>query len=197
MDFNFNDIGKILIALSTVIGVIYASIKSFTRFSNIDMNRWKNVLKRKKLIKPLLNDLVYSDENICRASLLYLKNGGGVPHAGSQIYSNILMDACIPPLQDYTSRWQDVRVEGEYLNILSKLAIEGVVHIVTKDLQPGVLKDAGESEGIDSFYLYYIKATKNKWFYLAISSCNSNFKFNAEQRDKIRVLKYKLSKLVK
>lgn len=182
-----------------VIGSLFTLWATFKKTYNREGLRWKKTFKGNAEIKRMLEKFVHEDAGSCRAALLYLENGGGVPYAGAQIYSSVVHEANDIGDDDYTPNWQRVRVDSYYNYLLSQVAVNGVLRIDdVNSMKDGTVKDSALSVGITAFDIYFVKATRKKWFYLVVSRCKSikQSKETAQHRDSVRILVDKLYKKI-
>lgn len=197
MTIDWKLIGQIAAGIGGALGAVWTGIKYFNWVSRRNRIRWKKTMRGNTTVKRMLQEFVYRHPYACKAAVLYLENGGGIPYVGAQLYSSIFTDVSEAGVPEYADKWQKVRVDDEFLLMLTKVQTKGVVEIKdVKMLPPGAVKDSSEAEGVVAFDLHFLKATKNKWFYLAVSHCSHDDHETASYRDDVRVMVHSLRDII-
>lgn len=105
-----------------------------------------------------------------RALILYTSNGGGIPHPGGRLYSTVLYEYHDGGIVPVKNEFQGVLVDGEYVDLMVKLELDGALFRKTSDLQYGLLRSIYERDGVTAVYIFKIHATESAYYYGSIST---------------------------
>lgn len=105
-----------------------------------------------------------------RFLILKTTNGGGKPKVGSKIYASVLYEDVYHPFKSVINIYTRVVVDGEYVNMLRKVALDGFVSLDVPNMNPGLLREIYESEGVFFSQIFYLHETAEAFYYCSVAT---------------------------
>lgn len=157
-------IGALIIA---IVAVMFA-ISTIHRMYD-DRNRYKEQIKFSTKIYDVLSSAV-ERPFIHRVLIMKSENGGGVPSAGSQLYTSVIYEEFRAPAKSVKREYQRIMMDAAHHRLLNKVIKDGYADVMLDEMEPGLLKMIYASEGVYCSRLFFIKATRSALFYGSIST---------------------------
>ncbi|MEO0481899.1 MAG: hypothetical protein AAF196_20730 [Planctomycetota bacterium] len=141
---------------------------------------WLSRRKRDRIVSGLdsIND-IYQEKNriraltrACRVLLLVTENNGGIPQAGTPVFSSVLYESVdeskgLEPIRDH---WQKRPLDDEYAELIHRVLKDGRVSLKQEDTrETSVLGVAYRAAGIQRSEVFAIAVTPKKFFYLTVN----------------------------
>lgn len=131
-----------------------------------------------------------------RIVIFYTENGGGVPRAGSRIYSSVYMEAYDPPMESLAN-WLRYHVEGGYASLLTEVYQKGYIETQVQDIlvryKDRTLQSIYEASHVESTYIAYLLSNEKAAIFLSVHFSNHDDMVNAHTRAKLAILKLQVS----
>ena len=160
---------------SAITAVVTAALSVFAVWvkqygENLQARKSETALLDAAKIYHILNDNA-TRMKTDRCLVLYTSNGGGIPSAGNPLYVSILYEIVRRNgLRPIAGEFQSVPLDGSYIELLSKVieTKEPGIHGKTKELEPGMLRQIYEEEGVTQFYIGKITGTQKRFYFYSM-----------------------------
>jgi len=163
------------------------------------LKKW-NLLIAKKVIADMakiynaMSRVIHQTE-ADRFLIIGLHNGGKKINVHSKLYITIFFEensAAVPSVKlDYNT----VRVDGSYIKTVKKVLDENSISGWVKDMQPSMLKDIYDKDGIKRYHLFYIGVRQNTHYFGSVTSTSETSLESPGQFVEINVAKNKIRKI--
>ena len=140
---------------------------------------WRQYLKKDRVFSDFIEDRadvrdyinkILQRTKFGRVLVFRTTNGGGIPHIGSPIYIKCLFEDFDG---DYFTSVKDelnrVEADEHCEKIITSLAKHKKVEVLTKSLEPGLLRDIYESQGVVMSIIYFLHQTKYEFYYMSVA----------------------------
>ncbi len=115
-------------------------------------------------------DDVFQQTAIKRFVIIKTENGGGKPRLDSQLYLSVIFEDFLKPFTPLTNRFQRVICEKEYVELLRKVSIDGVINNMVEEMPDGITKYFLEDQGVAFNQMWYIYESKTAFYYCSVST---------------------------
>lgn len=124
-----------------------------------------------------------------RILILKSHNGDGIPKMGYQIKVTALYESYETPFKNVVNDYQDLRVDGDYIKMLTDVRTYGYVAFWTHEMSHCLLKSIYESEGVTWSYIFSIGTDKRNWYYCSLALHGGKSPFDLNQGAQIELFK--------
>lgn len=125
-------------------------------------------------IYPILNGMMHN-AGADRIVLLKTTNGGGIPKPGCTLRSSVLAEVYGDDLDGISGSWQEQRVDGDYVMMLSRLIIAGATFMVSKELDhDSLLSMVYQADEIAFSKVMLVETLPEMMIYVSINYCKGS-----------------------
>jgi hypothetical protein len=128
-------------------------------------------LRKISQIYEELNQIVASDQNVSRATIVRSSNSGGIPQPGCRIYIRALHES-FKTLFDsvvHGNRWQERQADQHYITLVREIAESGGAETRTQDLpEDSTLRAIWDASKIHKGSLKRLKLSGTEMIYLEV-----------------------------
>ncbi|GJM44966.1 MAG: hypothetical protein DHS20C21_18080 [Gemmatimonadota bacterium] len=187
---------KLLTALAGAGGLGTVAVKSILSWrksrEQVRIRRvWASVVDTSNALRAAVNRC-----GCCRVLLIESTNGGGVPGPTNPAKVTVLYDATDGKTRSIAGKWVEVKPDHQYSELLRDLSLDdGVVHLVTEDLEPGDLKTLYQADEVEQSYVYRLAATEREMIYVSYNFPH-NEELSPKQVDAIRETRLRIDQIV-
>ena len=134
-------------------------------------------------------DQLRDKTSIQRILILKSHNGDGIPKMGYQIKVTALYESYETPFKNVVNDYQDLRVDGDYIKMLTDVQMYGQVAMWTHEMNHSLLRTIYESEGVTWSYIFPIGQDSRNWYYCSLALHGSKSPFDLNQGAQIELFK--------
>ena len=123
-----------------------------------------------------------------RALILMLSNGGRLLSLHDRKYITVLDEVRDGSVQAVMQDYEKFPADAGYLRMINRLIDEKEVTGATRELAPGMLRDAYEQLGVTHFVLYYIGFRAGRHYYGSVTTTEGVPLINPATYNELRIL---------
>lgn len=123
-----------------------------------------------------------------RALILMLSNGGRLISLHNRKYITILDEVRDSSVQAVMPDYEKFPADGAYLRMFRQLLEDKEIVGATRELMPGMLRDAYEQQGVTHYALYYIGFRKGRHYYGSVTTTEGHPLINPAVYNELRIL---------
>lgn len=167
------------VVISSFVAIIGAIVIGFRKVFVVVVDQFIKRIRQKNYLRGLREtaDFLSSLEELDRLvmveryGLFEGKDSGGLPQAGKPYTVRCLKGKTsvrgkVSPQEKYSF---DIQIDTAYINLLTKIVEEGVIRIKTSEMEPGLLKDLHESEGVSDTLIFFLGIVDYRLLFLGVS----------------------------
>jgi hypothetical protein len=161
---------------------VFEFLKALLPFlSSIKKNKAGDVIVRTAEVYDNMNHIAdVSEDKIGRIHILYAHNGGFDLKTGKPSFVTCLHEVVREPFEPVKGQCQKLDLDGAYNLLLRQLYLDQVVDIDANSLEKGSLLDQiFKNEGIQRSRSYFLKHTKEAFWFITFSTQLPDYDFDA------------------
>lgn len=151
---------------------LFSLLKAFGPWlKSIGKHKAGDVIVKVAQIYDNMKELLDSEEfGIERILILYAHNGGDDLVSGKPSYVSCLHEETRHPFTSVKKDYQRLPLDGEYITMLTSLYLNKEINLKTADLKDSLLKNIYLTEGVDHSRLFFLKHTKEAFWFMSIAT---------------------------
>lgn len=144
-------------------------LKEIVQFFNRILSRpSKQIAKVVKIYDEMHR--VLDDTEAQRFLIFKAHNGGGLIRANTPLYVSILHEDYSPPFPSVKEKYQQLRVDSDYIRMLDEICREKSVVLETKNMKPQLLKDIYLAEGVNYTEIFFLGQDRKNLYFASVGS---------------------------
>jgi hypothetical protein len=167
-------VAAFLKALASILGSLSGLATVGRRFAAWVMRRrLRQVLASARRTHDWLDVLLaaYRPLGGCQVALLRTRNGGGLPTPGRPLYGDLVDCAQdhvdgVEPLR--RQDWSGQELDGPYRDLVEEVHRRRSARVLTREMEPGLLRDAYESRRLMGALLWSVGHTPDGFLYVSV-----------------------------
>lgn len=116
--------------------------------------------------------------NVQRVLILKFSNGGKTPAADAEVYITVLYEDNDASVSEVKHKYQKVLADENYIKMLRNLLEEKELSLYTKDMLPGLLRNAWSVDDVRFGKVFHIHTNRKRTIYMSVSTTRENVAFD-------------------
>ncbi len=113
---------------------------------------------------------VLADTDVERFLIFKAHNGGGLIRPMTPLYASVIHEDYTEPFTSVKEKYQQLRIDSEYIRLLDQVCGLKKVEIYTKDVKSQFLKEIYDGEGVKYSEVFFLGQDKKNLYYCSIVS---------------------------
>ena len=149
--------------------LLIASAATIAIVSGRSISSSKQIKYRYEVILRMKQILL--ETSFKRVLILKAENGGGVLHAGADLYASVIYEEMIDPFTSVMNKYHRVKIDHNYTEMLHDLVSRKSVTIITDQMpNSSLLRGLYEREGVAYSEVYYLTETSSVIYYISVAT---------------------------
>jgi len=161
-------ISAIMVVLN-VAGVAWVMLHYVPR----QLRSFAEIQERWQEIEALCVDLV-AEGTVQRALVIKLSNGGGEPTPGTQYYATAMVNVTSDGVRHHPITYKAIEVDAAYVELVIKTRREKRIYLLVDIMQPQMIKEFYEKEGIKYAEWNYLLSTHKATYFCTFATFDEN-----------------------